>query len=211
VRDGRLQNGLCTVNPDDIEIEMARQRHQPFGEVLTDAHLWDLAQKDVAGVDVEHQRRALQMAHHGFGDALRQHAFTMTGEGPIQVDLEDRNRALQSVQPKRIDGGIQLDSPTQCSRMGDVQAFQPLGNTMAQIESFELVAVDAADHCHGRAVTAVEDGAPELQAFSIRQLQGQNGIARDVHQMKIPSRDSRAVRYCWRCRRTAIRGASLSP
>ena len=65
-------------------------------ELLIDAHLRNLAQEDVAGVDVEHQRRAGERAHDGIGDALRQQAFPMAREVAVQIGVEHRHEALQA-------------------------------------------------------------------------------------------------------------------
>ena len=130
-----------------------------------DAHLRDLAQEDVAGVDVDDQRRAGERAHRGVGDALRQQA-RRRAPGKLRFRSASKTGTKRSSvsRPSGFSAGIELDAAAQ--RLGPRlrELFEPGREPVADVEPLELVAVDAGDHRDARARRRREDRAVAARA-----------------------------------------------
>ena len=98
------------------------------------------------------------------GDALRQQPLACSGEVAVEIGVEDRDEALQRVEPERVHRRIQLDASAHGAGMLRHRAAPAGGQPMTDVEALDLVAVDTGDDRDARLPPAVEHTAPQPAA-----------------------------------------------
>ena len=105
----------------------------------------------------------------------------VAGEVAVEVGVEHRHEALERIDAERVHRRNEIDLSEQPLRVRHGELFEPHRQAVADVQSFELVAVNARDHRHARPVAAAEHGALQMQRFAVGKLQCDDGVLGNVH------------------------------
>ena len=130
------------MNPDEVHVQLPGHGHQNRGGVDVDAHLGDLPQVDVAGVDVHQRVGPLQVRHQAGGDVLRHGAVLAAGEGAVHVQVTQRNAAGHGADAQRVHCRVQVHRAVQVFRVLLQQTVQLKDHILA----FQLIPVGTGDN-----------------------------------------------------------------
>ena len=125
------------MNPDEIHVQHPRPRHQRFRHVDVDAHLRNLAQENVARMNVNHHVCPFQIVQNLISSPFCHRSVRIAREDAVHIQIESRHTPHNRINAQWIQGGINLDRSIEQMTF----RFQKLSQAIADILSLQLVAV----------------------------------------------------------------------
>ena len=127
------------MHPNKIDIEQARVFNEFICRIDIDANLGNLAQEDIAGVNINRHFCAFEFLNQFACNPLRRRSVGTSRENPVHIQIKTGKSSLDRIDAHRVQCRIDIQHPFKVLTLFTNDFIKQITNVL----SFKLIAVNS--------------------------------------------------------------------